>query len=164
MRPSIHWLDLPKPRRLAIMPRPRAGDWLADEVAGWKAEGVDVVVGLLEPDEVAELDLRDLPMLCRGVGIEHIPFPIPDRGVPASMAEVDRLVRRLSTVLAAGAAAAIHCRAGIGRSALIATCVLARNGYDVGAAFDAIAKARGVVVPDTDAQRTWVSAFLAAIV
>ena len=89
MRPSIYWLDLRNDFRLAIMPRPRAGDWLADEIAGWKAEGIDVVVSLLEPDEVAELDLRDVPVLCRSAGIEHVSFPIADRGVPASVRETE---------------------------------------------------------------------------
>src|SRR5688572_18448979 len=89
MRPSIYWLDLGAPLRLAIMPRPRAGDWLADEVTGWKAEGIDIVVSLLEPDEAAELDLRDVPVLCRSAGIEHVSFPIPDRGVPPSITETD---------------------------------------------------------------------------
>jgi protein-tyrosine phosphatase len=164
MRPSIYWLELREPWRLAIMPRPRAGEWLADEVAGWKAEGIDIVVGLLEPHEVAELDLRHLPISCQAADIELVPFPIPDRGVPASIRETERLVRRLCDALAAGKAVAAHCRAGIGRSALIAACVLVRSGYDVEDAFNTIATARGVQVPDTEAQRDWVSAFLAATV
>ena len=162
MRPSIYWLDLRNDFRLAIMPRPRAGDWLADEIAGWKAEGIDVVVACWSRTKLAELDLRDVPVLCRGAGIEHVSFPIADRGVPASVLETERLVRRLSDALDASKAVAVHCRAGIGRSALIAACVLARNGYGVDAAFDTIAKARGMEVPDTRAQRDWVSAFLAA--
>lgn len=43
--------------RLAIMPRPRAGDWLEDEAQSWRRQGLDVVVSLLEDNEVAELDL-----------------------------------------------------------------------------------------------------------
>jgi hypothetical protein len=64
MRPEIFWIDAALPGRIAIMPRPRAGDWLADEVAGWRAEGVDLVVSLLEPHEVAELGLGDEADLC----------------------------------------------------------------------------------------------------
>jgi protein-tyrosine phosphatase len=163
MRPSIYWLDLREPWRLAIMPRPRAGDWLADEVAGWKAEGVDIVVSLLEEHEIVEIGLEPLSASCRSAGIEFVSFPIPDRGVPESMPETARLVHRLSDALAARKAVAVHCRAGIGRSALIAACVLGCNRYDVDSALDAIAKARGVHVPDTDAQHAWVSAFLAKI-
>jgi hypothetical protein len=43
---------------MAIMARPRAGDWLESEVDEWKAAGIDVVVSLLERDEVVELGLQ----------------------------------------------------------------------------------------------------------
>jgi hypothetical protein len=42
---------------LAIMPRPRAGDWLEDEVSSWHGAGIRTVVSLLEAHEVAELGL-----------------------------------------------------------------------------------------------------------
>jgi protein-tyrosine phosphatase len=143
------------------MPRPRAGDWLVDEVAGWMAEGVDIVVSLLEPHEVAELDLKPLPATCRATGIQFVSFPIADRGVPQSMRETASLARAIVHALKAGQAVAVHCRAGIGRSALIAACVLGRCGYPVDRAFATIARARGVEVPDTEAQRAWVASFLA---
>ena len=163
MRSSVYWLNLQEGWRLAIMPRPRAGDWLLDEIAGWKAGGVDAVVSLIEEHEIEELELHRLPVACRDAEIDFVSFPIPDRGVPASIGETEKLVRRLSGALADGKAVAVHCRAGIGRSSLIAACVLVRNGYDVNSAFDAIARARGVEVPDTEAQRVWVSMFLAAV-
>ncbi len=119
-------------------------------------------MSLLEQREIVELYLGKIPELCRAAEIELVSFPIPDRGVPASVQETGRLIRRLSDALDVGRAVAIHCRAGIGRSALIAACVLARSGYDADAAFDTIAEARGIQVPDTQAQRDWVSAFLAA--
>jgi hypothetical protein len=49
---SLYWIDLAGRGRLAIAARPRAGDWLPDEVAGWRSEGVDVVISLLQPSEV----------------------------------------------------------------------------------------------------------------
>jgi len=64
------------------MPRPRAGDWLDDEVAAWRADGVDMVVSLLGRDEIAELDLVLEPGCCQTRDIAFISFPIPDRGVP----------------------------------------------------------------------------------
>jgi hypothetical protein len=115
MRPSIYWLHLSEPGRLAIMPRPRAGDWLLDENAGWKGEGINVVVSLLEPQEVDELELRQEATFCRAGNIEFVSFPIPDRGVPASIAETELLGRNISVAVANGKAVAIHCRAGIGR-------------------------------------------------
>jgi len=162
MRSSIYWLDLQGTGRLAIMPRPRASDWLFDEIANWKIEGIDVVVSLLESHEVAELELHEEPTYCRATDIEFVSFPIPDRGVPESMRETQRLARSLSKHVAEGKAVAIHCRAGIRRSSVIAACILVLHGYDVNSAFGTIARARGVAVPDTTAQRAWVSTFQAA--
>jgi len=34
MRPKVYWVGPPAGRRLAMMPRPRADDWLGDEIAG----------------------------------------------------------------------------------------------------------------------------------
>lgn len=159
MRPDVYWIDAATGLRLAIMPRPRAGDWLEDEIAGWRLEGVDVVVSLLEPDEAAELGLQREAALCTAQGMRFLALPIPDRGVPESPAELRRLAAELAERLVQGEAVAIHCRAGIGRSSLIAACVLACRGYDAEAAFALLAQARGVAVPDTDAQRNWVAAF-----
>src|SRR5215831_8400077 len=74
MRSNIHWIEVPLAGRLAIVPRPRSGDWLNDEIAGWKAEGVDLMVGLLESEEVAELDLHSEAGLCDKHAIEFVPF------------------------------------------------------------------------------------------
>jgi len=54
---TVYWIKSHTQSRLAIMPRPRAGDWLDDEIAGWKADGIDIVVSLLEANEVYELGL-----------------------------------------------------------------------------------------------------------
>jgi protein-tyrosine phosphatase len=145
--------------RLAIAARPRAGDWLIDAISGWKAEGVDLVVSLLEPDEVHELALQQEPELCRSHGMTFISFPIADRGVPESRRDVTQLARSLATELSEGRAIVIHCRAGIGRSSMIAACTMICAGVGATDAFSRIEAARGVRVPDTDEQRDWVMAF-----
>jgi protein-tyrosine phosphatase len=143
------------------MARPRAGDWLDDEIAGWQAAGIDIVVSLLEPAEIAELGLDREAGLCRDHGMELISVPISDRGVPPSMSEAAAVARDLAARIAAGKAVAVHCRAGIGRSSVIAACVMVLAGTEPYAAFDLIAAARGTKVPDTDEQRDWVVAFAA---
>ena len=162
MRPEVHWIELPAGGRLAIMPRPRAGDWLEDEIAGWKAEGIDVVVSLLEPHEVRELGLDREAALCREQSIDFIAFPLPDRDVPPSRRDATALARLIVGRIGAARAVAIHCRAGIGRAALLAACVLICLGSDADAAFGRIARARGVAVPDTEEQRAWAEGFLAS--
>jgi hypothetical protein len=116
MYPKVHWIEALLAGRLAIVPRPRAGDWLNDEIAGWRAEGIDLVVSLLEPEEVAELDLRGEASVCDEHAIEFVSFPVPDRGVPSSRLAVSALARLLALRVSQGGTAAIHCRAGIGRS------------------------------------------------
>jgi protein-tyrosine phosphatase len=159
MAPQIYWINLPLTGRLAIMARPRAGDWLDDEISGWRAEGIDVVVSLLEREEVSELGLQREADLCRAQGMEFISFSIPDRGVASSLKEAASLIRGIETRINEGNSVAVQCRAGIGRSSLIAACALGRLGTEATAAFEAITKARGIIVPDTEEQRDWVSAF-----
>lgn len=159
MRAQLYWIDWPMTGRLAIMARPRAGDWLDDEISGWRAAGVDVVVSLLERDEVGELGLQREPALCREQGMTFLSFPIADRGVPGSVREALVLARQIEREIGEGRAVAIHCRAGIGRSALMAACALVCLGAGPAPALEAIGKARGVSVPDTEAQILWVSAF-----
>jgi protein-tyrosine phosphatase len=141
--------------RLAIMPRPRAGDWLEDEVESWRDAGIDVVVSLLEDGEVAELGLRQEQELCERAGLTFLRLPIPDRGLPGSRRDVSRLVESLVEHLRAGRGVGIHCRVGVGRSALIAACVLTALGTPLEAAWSAIARARGLPVPDTPEQMAW---------
>lgn len=161
MTSDIYWITVPIRGRLAIMARPRAGDWLEDEIAGWQMAGIDIVVSLLEPDEIAELGLSREAALCQDRDITFVSFPIPDRGLPASTAAAKALAERLASDVDAGKSVAVHCRAGIGRSAMMAGLVLMRAGVDGAIIFDLIGQARGVQVPDTTAQRDWIIALSA---
>src|SRR3954449_8644872 len=80
MRTELYWIEGPWPGRLAIMPRPRGGDWLEDEIQSWRRSGVDVVVSLLTREEIADLSLADEGELCRSNGIQFFSFAITDRG------------------------------------------------------------------------------------
>ena len=159
MRPQVYWINLPMAGRLGIMARPRAGDWLDDEISGWRAQSIDIIISLLEQEEVSELGLQREAGLCREQGMEFLSFPIPDRGVPESLHDALALAQAVATKLGEGRAVAVHCRAGIGRSSLIAACALVCSGSDPAAAFEVIGEARGVSVPDTERQRDWVTAF-----
>lgn len=157
--PRVHWVPEVKPGRLGIMPRPRPGPGLRDEIAAWRRDGVDTVVSLLEEFEMRELDLADEPSLCRAANIHFISYPIQDRGVPASLEKTCRLVARIAALVNGGSSVAIHCRAGIGRSSLIAGCVLLRLGFGHDEIFPMLSRARGMIVPDTMAQIDWLASF-----
>jgi hypothetical protein len=160
MRSEIYPIENVPFGQLAIMPRPRAGDWLRDEIASWQQSGLGCVVSLLVPAEVAELELCQEAEVCRQAGLEFLEFPIPDRGVPHSGGELAALVGLLVSRLREGKGVGIHCRIGVGRSALVAACVLASLGQPVETAWQSIQKARGFSVPDTPSQRAWVADFV----
>ncbi len=159
MPPEIYWITRAEPARLALMPRPRSGDWLADEISGWARANIGTVVSLLEPHEIRELELLDERPLCETHGIEFLSFPIPDRGTPRSIRETAALIDEIVVRLNRGSAVAVHCRAGIGRSGLIAGCVLIRLGVAPSEVFPALTDARGVPVPDTSNQAEWLELF-----
>jgi protein-tyrosine phosphatase len=159
MHSDIYWIEFDTPGRLGISARPRSGDWLESEINGWKAAGASTVVCLLEPTESHELGLQTEASVCAQEGIEFLECPIPDRGVPESAAVIKGLVEVIESRLAAGKAIIIHCRAGIGRSSLIAACVLVKCGIRNDLAFERIARARRLPVPDTLEQQDWVRSF-----
>jgi protein-tyrosine phosphatase len=151
------WVAGDWPGRLGIVTRPRGGDWLADEMAAWRAAGIDEVVSLLEPHEVRELELALEPDLCRRHGMQHHAFPVADRGVPESGAQAVELALALLKSLRRGRSVAVHCRQGIGRSASLVALVLSLSGVMPDQAFLAVQQARGCPVPDTGEQRAWVT-------
>jgi protein-tyrosine phosphatase len=142
--------------RLAILPRPRPHEWLADEVRGWAELGFGVAVSLLADDEITELGVAEEQQACQRAGIDFVRFPVPDRGVPASGGAWTVLVDGLATQLRRDRTVGIHCRGGIGRSGMLAVAVLVRLGMATEPAMEAVAKARGVAVPDTSEQTEWI--------
>jgi protein-tyrosine phosphatase len=159
MRTELYWIEGPWPGRLAIMPRPRGGDWLEDEIQSWRQSGVDVVVSLLTREEQSELSLADEEVLCRANGIEFVSFPIVDRGIPSSYEAFWDLVFKSAQQLANGKNIAVHCRQGIGRAALVVICLLVFSGVEPAAAVERVGTARGCSVPETPEQRRWIADF-----
>ena len=154
----LYWINQFAQGNLAIMAAPRLDDQFEATILRWKDEGVDVIVSLLEDAELPNLTEAERA-LCEEMGVEFISFPIRDKTVPDAVGPVAAVARDLADRVAGGQAVAIHCRAGIGRSTTLAACVLILLGVDGDIALDMIAAARGLEVPETEAQRQWVLAF-----
>ena len=141
---------------LAIVPRPRGGDWLDDEIHALKDGHFDVLVSLLTRDESDEFDLAAEADLSCAHGLQFCEFPITDLGIPQSLTAARVLIDKLYGGLRAGKKIAVHCRQGIGRSGLIAASLLVASGVDAETAFREVSDARGLPVPETAEQRQWV--------
>ena len=157
MLPTIYEVERIGSGLLSIMGRPRAGEWVTDEFQGLSQLGVTDIISLLESHEAQELGLSEEEQFCTDVGIEFHAYPIPDRGLPRSSEDVSRLACATYHRCAGGRHTAIHCRAGIGRSGLIVAAVLLHCGFEVSEAFEAVSKARGIRVPDTEEQAEWLA-------
>jgi protein-tyrosine phosphatase len=155
MQADLFWIPGPWRGHLAIVARPRGGDWLDDEASAWRQAGIDFVLSLLEDDEAAQLGLGDERQAAERQGIGFISFPIPDRGIPASKKAAMSAIGRVSTLLDAGKNVALHCRQSVGRAGLVATAVLVNSGVKAGEAMQIVSSARGVSVPETREQRAW---------
>jgi protein-tyrosine phosphatase len=158
---ELHWVDGPWPGKLALAARPRGGDWLEDEIANWHRSGVDTVLSLLTSEEEQSLGLGNEARAVKEQGMDFMSLPIPDRQVPSSETEVAAALERLNARLSAGKNVLVHCRQGVGRSGLVAACLLVTRGLDPSTAVDRISTARGVKVPETAEQRHWIDHFAA---
>jgi protein-tyrosine phosphatase len=158
-----YWVKTGNNIRIAIVPRPRGGDWLEDEIQHMKLAGVDVLVSMLPDDEAAELGLAQEAALCEAAGITFFSFPIPDRQTPSSATAFGKLVDSLSGEVDAGRSVGVHCRASIGRSSLLLASLLASRGMTPDEAFLRLSEARGIDVPDTPGQVRWVNQFAQSI-
>ena len=147
------------PARIAILPRPRGGDWLERDVAEWKREGLDVVASLLTEDENHDLELNEEAGRTANAGIEFVSFPIEDRGVPGDSEAFGELARNLAAKLNSGRSVGVHCRQGIGRSGLLVAAVLLAEGIGLERALKLAASARGLAVPETPEQRRWIEEY-----
>ena len=142
--------------QLAIVPRPRGGDWLSDEMLALRQAGIDVVVSMLQEEEARELGLDREASSAQEKGLQFINFPVPDRGVPLDTSSFIEFLEDLENQLARGSRVGVHCRACIGRASITSASLLIRSGMPPESAWRQISAVRGCSVPDTAEQRDWV--------
>jgi protein-tyrosine phosphatase len=139
--------------------RPRGGDWLDDEIASWRPEGIDTVFSLLMPEEEVDLDLAAEEATSLSSGLRFFRLPIPDRQVPADEGHLSQALEKLAAELTERLNVVLHCRQGIGRTGLVAACLFIKNGVSPDAAVRQLSAVRGVDVPETPEQRRWIDRY-----
>jgi protein-tyrosine phosphatase len=145
--------------QVSIMARPRGGDWLLDEIKALREAGVSILVSLLTPDEVMDLDLIEEAKCCSRQEVTYLSFPIPDRSIPPFAESTFTFLKQIQRQVSAGKHVVLHCRQGLGRAALMAASVLVLIGFSPDQAFEQLSSVRGYSVPETEEQRAWVVAF-----
>lgn len=157
MTPDIYHIELIGSGSLSVMAKPASGDWIDDEFSEIAKQGINLIVSLLEIEESYEVGLDKEQIFTEKHGMNYISYPIQDRGLPPSISSYLEFTKNLYHTAAGGANIAVHCRAGIGRTGVIAAGILLHCGFEPIEAFEHISIKRGVSVPDTDEQVDWVS-------
>jgi len=122
------------------------GGWTRDLTSDLEAIhswGARALVSLMEEDELLAVGIRPAEVACRleNLAIEWIHAPIMDGSVPdeAFMIRWRSMVPRLRSVLSEGGGIVFHCLGGLGRTGMMAACLLIEEGV---APADAIAIVR----------------------
>lgn len=150
---EVYWTSEEFPGRIALVPRPRGGDWLEDEAIAWKNANLDAIVSMLESDEIYSFGLEREAEFCQSNGLEFFSFPVPDRGVPLLNEQFFSLLEKLKILLLQGKSIGIHCRQSIGRAPLLAAFLMISFGIEPNEAFRQLSLARGQQVPETSEQK-----------
>jgi len=115
---------------------------LAADLVSLRETGATVLVTLATREELAWAGVPDLDVHARAAGLETIAMPIRDQEAPsdAAMTELTLAIREK---LDAGHSVVVHCMGGLGRSGLVAACVLVDRGRSPSEALAAVREARG---------------------
>ena len=153
MKAEVYWTQESFPGRIALVPRPRGGDWLEDEASEWANEGLNVIVSMLEREEVESFGLEREKEFCQLNGIEFFSIPVADRSVPILSEDFLKLLEKLKMMLLQGDNIGIHCRQSIGRAPLLAALLMILLDIEPKEAFRQLSLARGLEVPETLEQK-----------
>ena len=122
------------------------------------AAGIDAFVDLTQPGEVPSYE-AELP-----AGVLYFRKPLPDHGLPEAPSRMTGILESLRRALDSSRSVYLHCRAGIGRTGMVAGCFLAEQGLGGEGALSELNRlwkqsARSEVwpsIPETDAQVEYV--------
>jgi protein-tyrosine phosphatase len=153
---DIFWVEGNPPVTLAIVLCPFGDDRLRDELLRMKRGGIQTVVSLLESEEAIMLGVAEEGPVAEKIGLQFLSYPIPDTHVPLNAFGFRHFVMDLANRIRTGEHIGVHCRGSIGRATVTAACTLIELGWTAREAIDAIQRARGCGVPDTQQQEDWI--------
>jgi len=135
--PESYWVV---PRRFLAGEHPGATSRAAamDRLKRFLGAGVSCFIDLTEPHEAAAYEAF-LPFATPdGRRVVYLREPIPDHDVPIGRETMSRILRMIDDALASGHVVYLHCRAGVGRSAMAVGCWLAERATGDGDAIEAL--------------------------
>ncbi len=145
--------------RFFIMPHPRGGAALSDEIKNLHTNKIEVVASMLTKEEQTELELLEEESLCERYGIIFLNYPIKDE-VADSISKTIEFIDILEGYLSQKNRFLFHCRGGVGRSSMMLSLLAARLGVEPIKSFELISKSRGEKAPESPFQERWIKEIL----
>jgi ADP-ribosylglycohydrolase len=124
--PNSYWVE---PERILAGEYPAGASEEAtlERVQRLLAAGIDCFIDLTEPGELDSYE-EFLPGPYARDPVIYLRKPIRDHGLPESAEQMQEILDELEAALAEGRCIYLHCRAGIGRTNLVAGCWFASSG------------------------------------
>jgi ADP-ribosyl-[dinitrogen reductase] hydrolase len=132
LSPAAPALAVPLPNSYWVLPgRLLAGEHPGGATAELTRErlsqlleaGIDCFIDLTQPQEIVSYETA-LP-----TGVQYLRRSILDHGTPAAATEMVEILECVRRALREGRVIYLHCRAGIGRTGMVAGCLLAEQGF-----------------------------------
>lgn len=144
--------------RLALVRAPHATTLERDAATLASAIGTHAVAPLITDAEVRALGLTAWPQALIHAGVRVMPWAIEDMSVPDDHDRFAAFVGTLAGELREGRTVTVHCRAGLGRSGMVAACVLVHVGAAAPQAIAHVRASRPGAV-ETEAQEAYVAEY-----
>ena len=143
-------------------PAAMTGAWNRDidkDLATIRAWGASVLISLIEAHEFVELQVPELPRVCRRYDLVWHGLPMVDGSIPGVRWENrwKEVEPSLYQTLRAGGRIVIHCKGGLGRTGLLAARILVEFGMSPSEAIKQVRQARPGAI-ETVEQETYVRA------
>ncbi|HXZ58538.1 MAG TPA: ADP-ribosylglycohydrolase family protein [Steroidobacteraceae bacterium] len=155
--PNSYWV-LPGRLLAGEYPGGASPEVTRERLAHLLGAGIGFFIDLTQAGELAPYE-AELP-----AGVEYLRKPIPDHGLPEEPGYMAEVLQCLRQALRGPRPVYLHCRAGIGRTGMVAGCFLAEEGSGGEAALTELNRswqecarsAQWPSVPETDAQVEYV--------
>ncbi len=163
---QVNWLETPPEWRVGLTfapgkrgPSTKGARWERDldsDLEVLVRKGIRTIASLVEADELVEWGITELPSAAAARGIELLHRPIQDVSVP-TVSDARSIVREL--IARRSAPIIIHCIGGLGRTGVIAGCLLRALDVAPDEALRRLVATRGKRCPETPEQRRFVTNF-----
>ena len=131
---------------------------LEEDIKELKKQDINVIIPLITQDEMEHYGVPDLINQYRKANFEVQSLAIKDQKAP-SLDEVNKLITFINLKFSEGKKVLVHCVGGLGRSGLIAACVLKNHGLSSVEAIDCVRVSRSLRAIETTVQEKFVESY-----